>query len=68
MIFEVLSKLEDMGINVVAAISDQRRNFMKLDSLLGITVDKHYICHNEGKYFLFVRSTTTSENFTKIIF
>ena len=35
MIFEVLSKLEDMGINVVAAISDQRRNFMKLDSLLG---------------------------------
>jgi len=35
MIFEVLSKLENMGINVVAAISDQRRNFMKLDSLLG---------------------------------
>jgi len=54
LLFEILDKVQELGIQIVAVISDQGSNFLKLHSLLSITNDKPYILHNDCKiFFLF---------------
>jgi len=52
LVFEVLNKVSEIGVQIVAVVTDQGSNFVKLHSLLGVMNDKPFIFHNDCKIFL----------------
>jgi len=51
LLFEILSKVQELDIQIAAVITDQGSNFPKLRSQVSITNDKPYILYNDMQNF-----------------